>query len=382
MTGIIVTICLVLAGLAVVWLSPLRGRVLKSTSVFDRFKFSCRVEQFSDESQPARNDQFFRVEMIGRIPTDTDGVDTDLRLEILDISDGQSQPQQILSTDEQFRLTDSAEFTFRKHNGIVPTKNAVLAEWSMVSEVPCHILRFACRGRRKLLFKVTILEAGSDRELVSASETLEYVYCSDGYREVHGRRKDVLRACVELAAIALDAESYAGDMGTFWAEWMVQKGETLISRDQADEMVKSIGGKLSGLSIKTSSEVVLAYGQNTDRFTAMEFALQSAVLSGRVTQKCFDKLFHIAGELEINRERFLGMAQKTLLSSDCKIEDPSQLFGLSRDMDAQRYRKRLNEEYRKWNARVTHPDPEIRRQADEILTLIAEIRSEQLRSCS
>jgi hypothetical protein len=51
-------------------------------------------------------------------------------------------------------------------------------------------------------------------------------------------------------------------------------------------------------------------------------------------------------------------------------------------MDEQSFRKRLNEEYRKWNARVTHPDPQIRRHADEILTLIATIRSEQLRPCS
>ena len=72
------------------------------------------------------------------------------------------------------------------------------------------------------------------------------------------------------------------------------------------------------------------------------------------------------------------MTQKILLSSNCYIEDASQLFGLSSDMDEQSFRKRLNEEYRKWNARVTHPDEQIRRQADQILTLIAEIRSQKL----
>ena len=74
------------------------------------------------------------------------------------------------------------------------------------------------------------------------------------------------------------------------------------------------------------------------------------------------------------------MAQKILLSSDCKIEDPSQLLGITEDMAGETFRKRLNEEYRKWNARVTHPDPQVRSQADQILTLIAEIRSQWLQT--
>ena len=42
----------------------------------------------------------------------------------------------------------------------------------------------------------------------------------------------------------------------------------------------------------------------------------------------------------------------------------------------------LNEEYRKWNARVTHPDADIRQQADQILSLIADLRSRRTCQCS
>jgi len=36
----------------------------------------------------------------------------------------------------------------------------------------------------------------------------------------------------------------------------------------------------------------------------------------------------------------------------------------------------LTKEYSKWNARVTNSDPEIRRQADLMLSLIAEAKNE------
>ncbi len=126
----------------------------------------------------------------------------------------------------------------------------------------------------------------------------------------------------------------------------------------------------------------MAYGKNTDRFFAIELALQTACFGGAVSKENLDKLFQISRLLEIQHDRFLSLAQKFLLSSGCQIEDPSQLLGITSDMDDDSFRKQLNEEYRKWNARVTHPDAQIRCQADQILTLIAEIRSQRLQSSS
>jgi len=367
------------AGIAV-WFSPLRSRLLQLRSAIDHFTFSCRVEQVTDESQPARKDQYFCVEMIGRIPTAKDRVDTDVRLDIVDVTDGHSQPHQVLSTDKEFWRDDSAQFRFLNHNGVVPEKNAVLGRWVTVALFPCHILRFAYRGRRKLLFQVTVMDRDTGDEIISASKTTEYVYCSDGYREVHGRRLEVLRASVELAIIAMDDIIPFDKMSPFWTQWIDQKSDRVIGTEEAGEAIAAIETKRSILSIKTSAEMVLAYGQNTDRFAAMELILQSTALGQTVTQDCFDRLLQIAHELEIKKDRFLEMTQKILLSSNCYIEDSSQLFGLSSDMDEQTFRKRLNEEYRKWNARVTHPDEQIRRQADQILTLIAEIRSQKMRT--
>jgi len=393
MIWISVIACLLLAGLAAVWFSPLRGRLsgmcsrvysylLQTVSVFDRFRFSCHVEQLSDEAQPARQDQFFRIQIVGRIPTEQENVDTDVQIEVLDITEGQSHAHQVLSTDEHFRDEENSEFHLIQHNGVVPDKNAVLARRVTVAQFPCHILRFAYRGRRKLLFRTTVIEAASGKKIVSAQQTAEYVYCSDGYREVHGRRLEVLQACVELSAFVLGSAPCSEGVRNLWSEWIQQKAEMFISLEEATKTVETVQSRLQGVAMQHSSDIILAYGKNTDRFFAIELALQTTAFDGVVSKENLGKLFQAAHMLEIQQDRFLSIAQKLLLSSQCQIEDPSQLLGITSDMDSESFRKRLNEEYRKWNARVTHPDAQIRSQADRNLALIAENRSQWLQSKS
>lgn len=389
MIWIPVIVCLLLAGAAAVWFSPLRGRLLdvfsaardylsRAVSVFDRFRFSCFVEQFTDETQPARQDQFFRVQIAGRIPTEQEQTDTVVQIEILDVTGGASDVQPVLSADENYREAEKAEFYLIRHNGVVPDKNAVLAHRVTVAQFPCHILRFACRGRRKLQFRATVMEAASGKKLATARKIFEYVYCSDGYREVHGRRLEVMRACVELSAIVLGPAGCSEDIKGRWVEWIQEKAEMFIPVDEAVETVEAVGNRTETLTMQHSSDIILAYGKNTDRFCAIELALQAAAFGGVVSRDNLEKLSQAAQLLDIQRDRFLSMAQKLLLSLSCQIEDPSQLLGITPGMNEDDFRKRLNEEYRKWNARVTHPDAQIRTRADRILTLIAEIRSQRL----
>lgn len=380
--GIVVTFCLLIAGVVAIWFSPLRRCLLQTVPALDRFRFTCHVEQFTDESQPAQRDQFFRVQMIGRIPTTRDSVDTNVQLEILDVTEGRLHPQSVLSVDEDYRNEENAEFCFVNHSGVVPQKNSILARWAMVAQLPCHILRFSYRGRRKLMFLVTVLEAETGTKLVTDQKTLEYVYCSDGYREVRDRRCDILRSCLELAVLAFGKTSaISNDIQSLWATWVQDKSEPFMAPGEAKGMIEEILENASDLAINDSSETLLAYGQGTDVFLALELILETAALSGNVTSEMYQRISKIVKTLEIRQDRFLVIAQKILLSSHCRIEEPSHLLGISPGMDVESFRKRLNEEYRKWNARVTHPDPQIRNQADQVLTLIANIRTQRFQSC-
>ncbi|MEN8127555.1 MAG: hypothetical protein ABFR90_07085 [Planctomycetota bacterium] len=361
----------------------MQAYLLKIFPALDRYEFMCRVQQFIDESLPSGSDEFFRIQIIGRIPTSHDQVKTDVQVEVWDVTEGRSHPQQVLSADEQYRCGQNAEFHSVKDNGVVPKKFSVLAVWTTVAQFPCQILRFAQRGRRKLMFCITVVDAESGREIIAAQEFAEYVYCNDGYREMHARRRDVSRSCVELAAFSLGtASSFSSDIKALWSEWIRQKSDIGMSVEEAAKMVGMIERAVSGLTAKKSSETLKAYGESADGFLAMELALETAALSGTVTAEIFNRLSQVAETLGIRNDRFLAAAQKILLASECRIQEPSCLLGIAPEMDEQSFRKRLTEEYRKWNARVTHPDPQVRQQADQVLTLIADIRTHRLQSCS
>ena len=59
-----------------------------------------------------------------------------------------------------------------------------------------------------------------------------------------------------------------------------------------------------------------------------------------------------------------------------EARDVETILGITADMSKERVRKHLNKEYSKWNSRVTNADPDIQTQADQMLKLIAETKSQ------
>ncbi|HOL32829.1 MAG TPA: hypothetical protein PK052_12715 [Anaerohalosphaeraceae bacterium] len=350
------------------------------SKLFDRYKFACRVDLITDETKPATQDRFFQVQMTGRIPVPQDQYDTDVRIEIRDITDGRNQWSPILSTDDRYRSGENPVFCFQTSNGIVPHRNAVLAGWALVERIPCHILRFAYRGRRKLLFVVSILSAQTGQVLTADQRTMEYVSYCDGYQELRSRRLAALRSSVELAVAVVSEISE--EMTALLTAWLGHRASIFMSQEEAATTVQAIKNQKEQLSVQQSCQPLLAFGDNTDRYGAIELMLRTAGLENRLSRTVFMHLAQTAELLEIPQNRFYAMAQKILLSSGCIVEDPAQLLGLSEEMEERAFLKRINEEYRKWNARVTHSDSRIRHQADQMLTLIARLRSQHFQHCS
>ena len=86
-------------------------------------------------------------------------------------------------------------------------------------------------------------------------------------------------------------------------------------------------------------------------------------------------LKNLAQWLEVDMNRFREMVEKILPISMHEVRDEEVILGVSADMSRERTRQQLNREYSKWNSRVTSSNPEIQRQADQMLKLIAEARS-------
>ena len=374
--GIIITaICVFTLGMTAVWFSPLRPVLLQCVSRLNRFKFTCRATLMTDDSRPASESESLCIQMMGQIPTPCDNFETDLRLTIEDVTAGSSHAEQVLSVDPDYRCGDDAAVFYQTHNGCVPRKNAVLSRWVTVVTIPCHVLRFAYRGRRKLLCQLSILSTETGEVLVDDRQTVEYVYCVEGYRQIQDRKLDIVKASLQLAMMAVGEDTSSDDIKPIFMQWLHQIAQGFSAATELEKSMDSLRLQIDALTIEQVAEPLLAFGEQTDRWCALELILQALAVDKKITSEKSEALLEIAGMLEIKPDRFLVSCQKLLLLEDCQIEDPSFLLGVAPLMDQAVFRAKLNDEYRKWNSRVTHPDKDIRRQADRMLTMIAELRS-------
>ena len=104
---------------------------------------------------------------------------------------------------------------------------------------------------------------------------------------------------------------------------------------------------------------------------------------GTANKETISFLSHISGLLDIDKDKFRSMAQKLLPVSTQETSNVEFLLGITSQMSSEAIRQRLNDEYQKWNARVTHPDQAIQNQAEQMLQLIAEARSKYVeQNCS
>lgn len=356
-----------------IWFSPLRGLLLRCLEKVDRFRFTCRVQLIVDETKPINQDTFFCVQMIGRVPIPHENTDTDVRVELCDITESRFEPEPVLSIDEQYRSGDGADFYFAAHNGIIPTKNTVISPWKTILQVPTGQCRFAHRGNRKLLFKVSVLSCQTSEVLASDQQTIDFVYCREGYRQLRQRKLDVLKASMQLAATGFENSLSDEKVKHLFLQWLDQKAQTFPAAATLTDWIQSQPNMAA--CDDQPVECLLAYGEQTDKLSAVELAIRTLATCAEISAEQLTCLSDTVTRLQISRPRFLALCQKILLFAPCHLESAAMLLGIDESMDADAFRLRLNEEYRKWNARVTHPDEKIRRQADRILSLIAELRS-------
>jgi tellurite resistance protein len=112
------------------------------------------------------------------------------------------------------------------------------------------------------------------------------------------------------------------------------------------------------------------------RYDILELCLYVAQSKGSVTAEELTFLKNMASWLEVDSDRFRIMMEKILPVDMHEVRDVETILGITSDMSKERVRKHLNKEYGKWNSRVTNADPDIQTQADQMLKLIAEARSQ------
>jgi len=299
-------------------------------------EFSTLVEYVRSISHSGPTESF-KIKIGGTVLAPHDLCDTATQVLIADVTEDPAKPEPVLCTEKHWQMDDSPAFYYRNHNGRIPRSVSVLSEWTEVISVDSKLLQFPHSGKRQLKFIVSIIAVETGVKLAQAAATIVYDNKSTGYSDAQSSSELVSEITVSLTDI-------------------FASGKKVNLASVCKQMLKA-------------ATIV-------QRYETVGQCLQAAGRSGKVARKQTDMLVKIADLLEIDEDKFLAMAQKTLPATEVEIVDTDFILGLRQGITTEQILDRLGEEYRKWNGRVTHPDPNMRKLAEYTLNLITEKRAQ------
>jgi len=345
--------------------------------------FNCCV-QLARQRESESVFDVFTVEICGSIHAPSDMHYAIVRVLITDVTDGISKAKPVHSRIKQWQKRDSPAFCYQADLGKIPNAESILSDWMAVARLRLDWLTLPRKGKRNLQFTTSILSGQSGEELACATSTITYGNSEFGYFDLQEniRRTKTLAVALAFAVSAADNKLYNCEVELIknWARGNIDfsKASNRTRRKLDKALNKTVDFFRNGNQIdvyKICKEIVEMVPVAV-RYDILELCLHVARANGVVTTEELGLLKNLVSWLEVDMDRFREMMGKILPVSMHEVKDLEFVLGVNPDMGKKETRQQLNKEYRKWNARVTNSDPEIRKQADNMLNFIAKSRSE------
>lgn len=328
----------------------------------------------------------FSVEICGSIHAPSDMDYTIARILITDVTDGISKARPVHSCVKEWQIQDSPAFCYNADLGKLPKRNTTLSDWISVGQVNLDLLIFPRKGKRKLQFSTSILSRESGEEFACAICSFTYENAAFGYIDLQGniQRTRTLAVALAFAVSAADKKLFDCEVDLIknWARNNLDfpKASNKANRKLEKALNKTVSFFRDGNQLDTYKicKEIVEIAPLADRYDVLDLCLHVSQANGIATMAELALLKSLASWLEVDANRFRAMMGKILPASMHEVEDVEVILGVTTDMSKDETRQHLNQEYRKWNARVTNFDPEIQTQADHMLNLITKVRSEYI----
>jgi hypothetical protein len=361
-------------------------RFQESSPPIDMRVLNCRIQWTKLEEENSVYDAF-SLEICGSIHAPSDNCDTTLLISIMDVTDGATDAKVVQSRLRQWSSQDGPDpsaFCYRARLGKLPHRVTTLSDWTAIAQIRFDWLLFPRKGKRQLQFTTSIMSADSSQELARAQRLFTCENPAFGYMNLQENieRTNILAVALAFAVSAADNKLYDCEIELIknWAR------DNILENSASDKderkldkaLEKTIaffrgGNNLDAYKICDEIVGIAPIGQ---RYDILELCLYVAQSKGSATAEELTFLKNMAEWLEVDSDRFRIMVEKVLPVDMHEVRDVETILGITSDMSKERVRKHLNKEYSKWNSRVTNADPDIQTQADQMLKLIAEARSQ------
>jgi len=382
-----------------VWIRRTKSRILRGagrdgsaeySEQLDLSVLNCRVQLTKQEKDDGVD--AFKVEICGAVRAPSGPPEErciSLRISILDVTDGVPKAKPVCPRAKQWSASgaaDSSTFCYNAELGKLPHQVTTLSNWTAIARIRLDWLAFPRKGRRNLQFSTSVLSSGSGQELAWVKCPFTYENPDFGYIDLHENIQRTKVLAVALAFVVSTADNKLHDCEVElirkWAKDNIFDGSERASDKACRKLDKALnetvaffheGNRLNAYEICREIVEIVPVGQ---RYDVLDLCLHAAQANGTVAAEQLAILKKLAIWLEVDAERFRTMMEKALQIGMHEVRDVEAILGITSDMSKENARQRLNKEYGKWISRVTNADPDIQTQADQMLKLIAEARSQ------
>jgi len=324
------------------------------------------------------------VEICGTIKAPDEDHEVGLEVSFSDVTDETAMSLPVLTRPKHGPLQNSSHFVHRSGMGKLCRQTSVLEDWTVVAQVSPEWFVLPRQGSRRLQGNVAIVSSQTGARLASASCIVAFENTEIGYLDIEDNIQRAKTLAVGLAFSVAAADNELPDSEVLVIHGWVRTnfGSAHASAAARLELERALqkttaffrrGGRLNVVEIcREIAEIAPMVG----RIEIMDLCLRVAGAKGQVTGSELTLLKDVAGSLAVDRGRLRTMIEKILPVHMHASQDAEIILGVTEEMSKDEARHQLNREYAKWSSRVISSDPSIRRQADQMLNLIADARTQ------
>jgi uncharacterized tellurite resistance protein B-like protein len=345
--------------------------------------FNCRA-RIGREASGETWRSILVVDICGTIQAPHDGHEIDVRIELSDVTDGNSEPLPILNRPKHGPLDGSSHFVHQRDIGRLCRRTIVLQDWTPVVQLSPQWFVLPRRGRRQLKYTVAIVSRETGERLACATCVEACENTETGYLDIDD---DVQRAKTLAVGLAFSVGAANGrlldpevNVIRAWVKTNFGSADASagarLELDRALQKTAAFFRRGGTISVPQICREIAGIAPLVGRLDILDLCLRVAAAKGQVTTIELKLLKDLSEGLEIDRSRLRAMVEKILPVEMHQTKDAEMVLGVTTAMSQDETRHQLNREYAKWNSRVISSDPAIRRQADQMIRLIADARTQ------
>ena len=361
--------------------------------------FSIRAKVEEDSTSTGKNFDYIQFSGRGLLPN-TRKMNLEYSISLF-TKNKEDQWAPVLSTLDDFQEEETIVYQVKSDFGYIEG-NVGFKHWVNLGAAIIPTLTPAYSGSQDVLCLLRILDKTKDTSILAGIPvnesavigSYEYTIHIDlahtaGYTESAESRDKLKPHMVQLAvATAMADGSFDRVEGELIKEW-IKKQVATVPENRAEQLKNSCNQALKSayadtkdgtLSISKPVMAINDVADDNEKYEAIELCMDVMAADGAADQDELELIWKVAKSLGLDKDEVEKLKDKKILSLNITSQEEEisieAMLGIDPGLSVKEKKAFLRAEFEKWNSRIhSIDDPEEKRQAQNMLDLIAQVRN-------